>query len=220
MTLFDLTLVTRASLHPDGEPSAYVTSYDGRIRASDDRGRERAVGRVVAHRVHAGLAANDGESLFDVCDSHSDDLHRLHALLYEPNGYGFRSGLQRRFEAYELDLLVLDYVVLAPRWRGLRVGLLAARKLVDLVGGGCGLVVADIAPLNPEASEQLRVPERWLPATASEAVRRAGAVKLRRHFRRMGFERLGRTRYYALPTALDIPTASDLLGRPDRGTPD
>ena len=35
--------------------------------------------------------------------------------------------------------------------------------------------------------------------------------KLRRYFRRMGFERVGRTRFYALPLALETPTLADLL---------
>ena len=43
------------------------------------------------------------------------------------------------FNAVEWDLLVLDYVVLVPKWRGLKIGLLAVRKMVDLLGGGCGL---------------------------------------------------------------------------------
>lgn len=212
MTTFDLDIGARVSLHADGEPSDFITAYDGRVLATDDTGRTKVAGRVVAHRVQAGLAADHRESLFDVCDAHSGDLHYLHALLYEPGGYGFRPAIVERFEAYEADLLVVDHVVLAPRWRGLRLGLVVVRKLVDLVGGGCGLVVADISPLNPEMYQELRVPRGWLPAAASEGVRRAGAVKLRRHFRRMGFERLGRTPYYALPTALVTPTAADLLG--------
>jgi hypothetical protein len=53
---------------------------------------------------------------------------------------------------------VLGYVLLHPKWRGLRLGLLAARKMVDLVGGGCGLVVSHIAPLRDDAYDMLRVP--------------------------------------------------------------
>jgi hypothetical protein len=44
----------------------------------------------------------------------------------------------------------------------------------------------------------------------TEAVR-----KLRRYFRRLGFERVGRTGYYALPLARQTPTLADLL-RPSR----
>jgi hypothetical protein len=63
----------------------------------------------------------------------------------------------------DADLLVLDYVVSNPRWRGLKLGLLAVRKMVDLSGGGCGLVVSHIAPLRRDAHRMLRVPKVWLP---------------------------------------------------------
>ncbi len=59
-------------------------------------------------------------------------------MLYEPDGYAFREVLVERFEAIEPELLVLDYVVLAPDWRGLKLGLLAVHRMVDLLGGGCG----------------------------------------------------------------------------------
>jgi hypothetical protein len=101
--------------------------------------------------------------------------------------------------------------VLHPRWRGLRLGLLAARKMVDLLGGGCGLAVSHIAPLDPRARDLLKVPASWLPRQETREARREAAVKLRRYFRQMGFERLGRTSFYALPMAQETPTLADLL---------
>jgi hypothetical protein len=46
-----------------------------------------------------------------------------------------------------------DLVLLSPRWRGL----MAARKMLDLLGGGCGLAVCWVYPLNPDAGEFRRV---------------------------------------------------------------
>ena len=208
-----------ASLH-DGDPGALVSEYDGIVTCLEDRTeRQTKVGRVHALKVHSALAASQGTSLFAVCDSHSQELHVLHALLYKPDGYGFRDPIVERFDAVEWDLLVLDYVVLHPKWRGLKVGLLIVRKLVDLLGGGCGLAVAGIGPLNPDAHGLLRVPAGWIPRhRASES--KEAAVQLRRYFRRMGFERLGRTPYYALPTARPTPTAEDLLGAGPSGEGD
>src|SRR5687768_8312573 len=140
MASFDLVLTTRGSLHPCGDPTDFVSTHTGVITCTDDEtGEESDVGRVHAWRVHAGLAADARENLFDVCDAHSHDLHVLHTLLYEPDMYALRPGLVGRFDASEWDLLVLDYVALDPRWRGLKLGLLAVRRMVDLLGGGCGL---------------------------------------------------------------------------------
>ena len=213
MASFDIVLKTRASLHPHGEPSEFVSEYTGFITCTDDKtGEVSKVGKIAALRVHAALADNAGEPLFDVCDSHSGELHFLHTMLYEHDCYHFRDELMVRFDTAEPDLLVLDYVVLAPKWRKLKLGLLAARKMVDLIGGGCGLAVSLIAPLRRDAAKLLGIPKGWLPRHESKEARRAAAVRLRGHYRRMGFSRLGRTPYYALPMNQVVPTAAELLG--------
>ena len=210
MTLFDLVLSTRASLHPEGEPDEFISSYAGIIRAEGDDGILHRVGRVHAYRVHMGRAVNQGQSLFEVFDAHSQPMHELYAALFDPETDFFTDAIVRQFEAMDSDLLVLDHVVLNPRWRGLRLGLLAARKMADLLGG-CGLVVSHIAPLRHEAHEMLRVPRSWLPRHKTEQARKQAVVKLRRHFRLMGFERIGRSCYYGLSMARLTPTLSDLL---------
>jgi hypothetical protein len=210
---FNISVRTGGSLHPDGEPSDFVSAYVGIITCTDDdTGEETRVGKLTAVRVHAGLAQDAGQRLYDVCDSYSYELAHLYGLLYEPDGYSFREPLMLRFEAVESDLLVLDYVVLNPKWRKLKLGLLAVRRFVDLVGGGCGLAVSFIAPLRHDAAPLLRVPKAWLPRREGKNARKAATVRLRGYFRGMGFERLGRTWYYALPLNLMVPGATELLG--------
>ncbi len=211
MTFFDIVLRTEASLHPDGEPDRFISAHTGLIRCSGDDGVVRRVGRVRAYRIHADLAAESGESLFDVCDAHSQEMHLLHSLLYDPEEGHFKESLTNRFHAIESDCLVLDYVLLHPKWRGLRLGLLAARKLVDLLGGGCGLVVSHIAPLRHDAHDMLRVPESWLPKHETKEAHRQAVVKLRRYYRQMGFARIGRSVYYGLSLAHKTPTLAELL---------
>jgi hypothetical protein len=211
MTFFDLVLQTTASLHPDGEPEEYISEYTGFVRADDEDGAVRRVGKVHAYRIHAELAANARQSLFEVCDGHSHGMHVLHALLYEPDDYGFNESLMVQFDALASDCLVLDYVVLHPRWRGLKLGLLAARRLIDLLGCGCGLVVSHIAPLNRHAPRLLRIPAPWVPRHETPEAEKLAAWRLRRYFRRMGFERIGRTPYYGLSMTRVTPTLADLL---------
>jgi GNAT superfamily N-acetyltransferase len=181
------------------------------VEVTEVTGAVARVGKARALRVHAALAAEAGEPLFDVCDAHSQELHNLHTLLYEPDGYSFREGLVRRYDADDWDLLVLDYVVLDPKWRGLKVGLLAVRRMVDVLGGGCGLAVSCIAPVRRKAHKLVGVPKSWLPRPASREERRIGLLNLRRYYRRMGFRRLGRTPYYALPLNQVTPTAEEIL---------
>jgi hypothetical protein len=213
MASFDIVVRTRGSLHPDGEPTNFVSEFSCVITCTDDEtGEVSKVGKAHALRVHAGLAQNAGETLYNVCDAHSHELHALQTLLYEPDGYSFWPGLVHRFDATESDLLVLDFVVISPRWRKLKLGLLAVRRLVDLVGCGCGLAVSLIAPLRHDAHRLLKVPGSWLPKHKCKQERKEATVRLRRYFRRMGFRRLGRSPYYALPMNRVTPTAEELLG--------
>lgn len=78
----------------------------------------------------------------------------------------------RRFDAIESDFLTLDYVVLSPRWRRLKIGLLAVRKLVDFIGRGCGLALSLIAPLRQDAHKMVGVPKAWLPENETKQDRR------------------------------------------------
>ena len=218
MASFDVILQTRASLYASDDPSEFISEYTGVITCVDDEtDAETKVGRLSALRVHAGLACNAGESLFDVCDSHSRELQYLHSLLYEPDGHFFKDVVATRFHADHADLLLIDYVILNPRWRKLNLGLLAVRKAIDLLGGGVGLAVSNISPLLPECHKSMRVPASWLPGHATAGARRAACVRLRHHFRRMGFVRVGRTPYYVLSLTQILPTAAQLLG-PDAGT--
>jgi hypothetical protein len=216
MTFFDLVLWTRGSLHPAGEPGDLVTEYTGVIRCEDDAGRVRRVGKVHACRIQATLAARHGESLLDVCDAHGQEMHEAHSLLYEPGGHGFKECLVAAFDAVGWDCLVLDYVILRPRWRGLRLGLLAARKMVDLLGGGCGLTVTEVLPLDPDAHDLAGVPASWIPRHDTAESWREARMKLQRYVKRLGFERIRGTDYYGLPMARRTPTLADLL-RPERG---
>jgi hypothetical protein len=216
MASFDLVVRTAGSLHPDGEPDRFLAAYAGVIRCTRDRdGRTFTVGKVKAYRVQVDQARQAGESVFDVCDAHSQSLHDVYAALFDPEEDDLKDSVRGQFEALDSDVLVLDYVLLSPRWRGLRIGLLAARKLIDLLGGGCGLAVSWVYPLNPDADEFRKVPAGWIPRHGDEAEEREARRRLRRHFRRMGFERIGRTRLDGLSLARVTPTLADLL-RPER----
>jgi hypothetical protein len=210
MASFDLVVRTGGSLHPQGGPSDFISEYTAFVRCHAKAGRVSRVGKLHAYRIHAGLAADHEASLRDVCHDHSRELAFVHRLLYEPD-YSFKGAVLQQFYAAEPDTLVLDYVVLHPKWRGLKLGLLAVRKAIDLVGGGCGLAVSYIAPLDRKAHRLMKVPGDWVPLNAGEEERQEAAAKLRRYFKRMRFERVGRSPYYGLSLAKDIPTAEELL---------
>jgi hypothetical protein len=205
---FDLIVQTRTGLHAYAEPDEFIAEYTAVIRYTRERdSRVFRVGKLHAYRLHADLALNHGESLFDVCDAHSQGLQHLYAALYDPGEDHFKKEVVDQFEAMHSDCLFIDYVVLHPRWRGLRLGLLALRKFIDLAGGGCGLTVTHIRPLDPDAHASLNVPAAWLPRQE----RKVAVRKLRSHIKRLGFERINHTPYHGLSMARLTPTVADLL---------
>jgi hypothetical protein len=154
--------------------------------------REEA-GRFTLYRVLAGLAATYGQDVLEACDAHSQVIHEAGSAVFDPRTPCFRNSVVRDFDCLGLDLLVIGGMVLAPKWRGLRLGLLALRKLLDLHEPGCGLVVC--RPYAEGAQGEVR----------------EGTVKLRRHLKQLGFRRLRRTEFYALSPAHANPRFEDLL---------
>jgi hypothetical protein len=165
MATFDVTVRTSGCLHHYGEPDDFISTYSAHITYTrDGDGKRLRVGRLKAYRIHAELAGEHGESLFDVCDAHCQSMLDVFDSVYDRESGTFREAVIDRFEAFaSLDCLVVHYDLLHPKWRGLRLGLLAVRKLVDLLGGGCGLVVSEILPLNADAAEFGGLPVGWIP---------------------------------------------------------
>jgi hypothetical protein len=216
MASFDIVLQTGGSLHPDGEPDRFISTYTGLIRCTRDHcGKVFKVGKATAYRIHADLARQAGEPVFDVCDAHSQEMQEVYAALFDPDQDDIRDEIRTKFDAFDSDVLVLDYVLLSPRWRGLKLGLLAARKLIDLLGGGCGLAVSWVYPLDPDADQFRKLPKGWIPRQRSTEEMREARRKLRHHFRRLGFRRIGTTRFDGLSLSQGSPSLSDLI-RPER----
>ena len=212
MGFFELVVQSAISLHGDGEPSEYVSEHTGFLRyhrARDDR--VFRVGKLHAYRIHADRAANDGVSVSEVCDAHSAELHALYATLFDTAEDFYHEEIQQRFTVVETDCLLINYVVLHPKWRGLRLGLVAIRKAVDLLGGGCGLTVCAPAPVNPTSVDMEGIPAAWLPQLRTPEERQEARRKLRGYVKRMGFRRIGRSAYYGLSMTHVTPSVEDLL---------
>src|SRR4051794_35605617 len=95
---FSLTVQATASIHPDGEPSELITEYDGVLYCCDEGGKVAKVGRVHAYRLQADLAANAGESLFDVCDCHSQEMADLFGDLFDHADNDLRPDIRDQFD--------------------------------------------------------------------------------------------------------------------------
>jgi hypothetical protein len=95
------------------------------------------------------------------------------------------------------NLLIIDYVAIHPKFRGLRIAESAIHRTIDIFGTGCGLVACKPWPLqftpsvadDQEALKRLAFPN----VSKGQAIR-----KLRSYWSRLGFWPLGNSGIYLL----------------------
>jgi len=188
---FDILCQTTVPLSSYNEPDDFVVKYRATIQHDGE-----PIGEAVLYKVLLGLACNYGQHPFDIFDAHSDNLLAYYEAVFDPETGDIREVIDDQFECTGSDLLIVDSIVLERKWRGLKLGLLALRRLIDLHETECRLVVCQPYPL-----ENADTPVE----------RREGKVKLRRYFKNLGFRRIGRTDFYGLSTTHIMPKFEDVL---------
>ena len=188
--------VLRAELHESVETD-FIHSIAGRIVAEpESRGRED-VGRIAASLVQFGEALDHGISAERLGDGISGDISEYWEHLFDAETGCPKDEIQNEFELVDLDLLIIDYVVIYPEFRGLRIAESAIHRTIDIFGTGCGLVACKPWPLQftPSIADDQKALKRLaLPNVCKgEAIR-----KLRSYWSRLGFWPLGNTGIYLL----------------------
>ena len=136
----------------------YVVPFSGSIvcRRRDredelpsDKKRDRIVGRFQGYVIHAARAINDGIDLWEHCDAHSQDLYDYATTFYDTDG-GLKAELIDDFEnlASGANLLIVDEIAVEPAHRGRMVGLRTLRRLLAVLGEGCGFAATIPYPLQ------------------------------------------------------------------------
>jgi hypothetical protein len=101
-----------------------------------------------------------------------------------------------------IDTLIVELVKVDEAHRGIGVGLMAAMRFVKTFGAGCGYAIGKAFPLQFASTDA--------PTLSPE--RTAAFRKLREHWSRIGFKRLGKNSdYMAINLDKLQPTADDAL---------
>jgi hypothetical protein len=188
--------VVRAALH-DSVEDDFVHSIAGRIIAEAESRGEEDAGQISASLVQFGEALDHGISAERLGDGVSGDISEYGEHLFDvETGYP-KEEIQSEFEVVDLDLLIIEYVAIHPKFRGLRIAESAIHRTINIFGTGCGLVACKPWPLqftpsvagDPEALKKLAPPN----VGKAEAIR-----KLRSYWSRLGFWPLGNTGIYLL----------------------
>jgi hypothetical protein len=188
--------VLRAALNDSAETD-FVHSVDGRIIAEQENGGKEDAGQIVASLIQFGAALDHGISAERLGDGVSGTISEYWEYLFDVETGHPKEEVQNEFEVVDLDLLIIDFVAIHPKFRGLRIAESAIYRTIDIFGAGCGLVACKPWPLqftppiaeNPEALKRLAPPN----VGKAEALR-----KLRSYWSRLGFWPLGDTGIYLL----------------------
>ena len=188
--------VIRTELY-DSVETDFVHTILGRITAEpQSRGKEDA-GHIGASLVQFGEALNHGISAERLGDGISGDISEYWEHVFDVEAGYPKEEIQNEFEVVDLDLLIIDYVTVFPKFRGLGIAESAIHRTIDIFGAGCGMVACKPWPLqftpsvagDPEALKKLAPPD----VGKAEALR-----KLRSYWSRLGFWPLGNTGLYLL----------------------
>jgi hypothetical protein len=188
--------VLRAELHESVETD-FVHSIAGRIISEAESRGEEDAGQIGASLVQFGEALDHGISAERLGDGISGEISQYWEHLFDvETGYP-KEEIQDEFAVVDLDLLIIDYVEIYPKFRGRGIAESAIHRTIDIFGAGCGLVACKPWPLqftpsiadDPEALKRLAPPN----VGKAEALR-----KLRSYWSRLGFWPLGNTGIYLL----------------------
>jgi len=191
-----IEFVLRAGLHEPAETD-FVHSITGRIIAESDARGEQDAGNIRASLVQFSEALDHGISEERLGDGISGDIAEYGEHLFDPETGHPKEKIQNEFETVDLDLLIIDYIVIHPEFRGLRIAEFAIHRMIDIFGTACGLVACKPWPLqftpsianDPKALKRLALPD----VSEGEAIR-----KLRSYWSRLGFWPIRNTGIYVL----------------------
>jgi hypothetical protein len=198
---YDIHFAITRPLLASNEPSEYLLDIMGNIHFDTINGGSNIIGRISARVVQAGRAIDARESLFEVCDCVDQNLHDYASAAYDFDNSCIRESISDGCAG--TDILIIENVQIVRAHRGRGLGLLAVRRAIDTFGAGCAAVILKPFPLqfSDPSSRPTNKASDWearMDTGSFESKQSIALTKLRRHWNRLGFQRIGRSDYFAL----------------------
>ncbi|MBL6991616.1 MAG: hypothetical protein ISR65_17660 [Bacteriovoracaceae bacterium] len=196
------------------EPRSFVTNIDGRIflpeledEQTDD---EDPIGSVYCYVIQVQEIVNYGVELIDVFESIDDELFEYYTCLFSQNRY--KDSLSEIAEpGLGLDLLIVDYLEINPKWRGTGLGLIAGLRTLQNFRRGCRYVA--ITPFPPQCAgwasgqmESKRQKMQQLDQGQDKATK-----ALTRYWQHLGFKEVDDSGIFILSPLTPLPSASSVM---------
>lgn len=188
-------------LTPDPDGQHMVHEFTGKILHQTDtetKTKTTTAGLVRAERVAIGAAHEERFPVRDVFDS-SGELFDFYEHLVDTDTGWLREDL--RLDQIG-DLLVVHQIKILPKHRGMKLGLLAMLRTIEVLGGGCAAAAIKPFPLQFCGKVNDKNREEFLSAQE----------KLCGYWRQLGFDQVDDSEYYILDLAYRRPTPEEVLG--------
>lgn len=198
----------------------YVVNIRGSVRwerllvGGGSTGLDGVAGTIEAWRVFADRAARDNHSLWDLCDACHQNTADAYEVLFERDPdeeESLRPELQTAYpDAITDDFLLISLVEVSPEHRGKGLGMLMARRLMDIFEPDLGIVLLKPFPLQFSGRQGRSASDdaRYTGLCRSEP---EAFVRLRRYWSRLGFTMLPGSEYMSLCTAYVHPSTNEVL---------
>lgn len=178
---------------------------------SDRSNAEMALGELRFYLIRVGEAVNDGARLYDVFDTMQETLDAGTAI-FDSSFSEFCPWLAKKHPDVSPcgDILLLHRLEIVPLARGQRLGIAVLHRVIKDWSSGCSFAVMKPYPLQFDASAKKN--EMWdrLELEAFPQNRTAAFKKLREYYGQLGFERIGRSEFFARALDRRQPSAADL----------
>jgi hypothetical protein len=195
-------------ISPPSEPDDAVDSFEGDILFYRHETKRTRAGRFRVFHVRLGDSPSATSEIFD---AHSSELVEYWDVLFDSKTDDLKQTIQDDYQVAQSDILILDTIEVLPIHRGRGLGLAVASRLIDVLGGGCGLVACKPFPLqlNPDslADEEFRAK---MQLDDFEQDEKAAFRRIRKHWGKLGFERVGRSPVFILSLTYCRPNIEDL----------
>lgn len=210
----DLFIGREEVLCDDEEPSRFMYEIKGGIYGHSKSDRRIKVGEFAAFQVNVERCVNEEDSAFDVFDTHSATMPYYE--LYDGD-LGFPPKVLKALGSdgfWAPNMLILDRLVIAPKYRGRDYGLVALHALTVRLAMGCGIVAMKPYPLQYEGGTPAENQNEEFFKKAGLGVF-AGSIdactrKLRKHYGRLGFHAVPGTPFMVLNPNEGLCTLEEL----------
>ena len=205
----EITLKHRIPLDERDPALEIIQEYESKIICMRDD-EEAMAGTFDFYVANVALAVNAGVDIVDIADSIDEDLFQYCNALFAPGTASeVREEVVEQFdEPLGNRMLMLHLAKVLPEYRGKRLALVAAHKIIEQFGDG--LVVAKAQPLQHHKGFN---DEKEMAYDTFESARDAAVKRLTRHWCRLGFKPIGDTGYLALNTAYRLPVPKLFTGK-------